>query len=138
MSHFTITGIDATFKALGEARVRFRKDAVEAVKACTHHVFTLSQKYVPVETGALKASGEEVYRPDRFGGVGTIFYGGPTAPYAGIVHEDLTKRHAEPTCAKFLERAVRESRDAMSALMRAHLGGSVFRITAEGIAESTG
>ena len=138
MADFKITGLDATFKALGEARVRFRKDAAEAVKACTHHVFKLSQRYVPKDTLALMKSGQEVYRPDRFGGVGTIFYGGPTAPYAGIVHEDLTKRHAEPTCAKFLERAVRESRDAMSALMRAHLGGSVFRITAEGIAESTG
>lgn len=34
--------------------------------------------------------------------------------YAVFVHEDLSKNHLPPTCAKFLERAVRENEAAMS------------------------
>ena len=41
-------------------------------------------------------------------------FGGPVpkqmrrVDYAIFVHEDLTKSHASPTCAKFLEKAIRE------------------------------
>lgn len=56
--------------------------------------------YVPVDTGALRNSGF-VNLPVLTGFVGLgvsggyveLGFGGPSAPYALLVHEDLTKRH---------------------------------------------
>src|SRR6059036_477727 len=56
--------------------------------------------YVPVDTGALRASGF-VDGPDAAGTV-TLGFGGPAAPYAVIVHEDLTVTHKVGQ-AKYLE-----------------------------------
>ena len=67
-------------------------------------VMTISkEQYVPVDTGALRASGF-VQLPVYTGKVAsvTLGFGGPSAPYAVIVHEDLTKRHPVGQ-AKYLE-----------------------------------
>lgn len=57
------------------------------------------QNYVPVDTGALRASG---FVELPAGNSVTFGYGGPAAPYAVIVHEDLTKHHPIGS-AKYLE-----------------------------------
>jgi hypothetical protein len=76
------------------------------------------QDYVPVDTGALRASGfvePPVVTPE--GGSVTLGFGGPSAPYAVIVHEDLTKRHPVGQ-AKYLEIPLRARIEGMAAVLR--------------------
>jgi hypothetical protein len=55
---------------------------------------------VPYDEGDLYDSGRVVtHGPGVFG----VQFGGPEAPHAIYVHEDLTATHAPPTKAKFLE-----------------------------------
>lgn len=75
------------------------------------------QDYVPVDTGALRASGH-VQSP-RTVGTQTLVelgFGGPAAPYAVIVHEDLTKRHKVGQ-AKYLEIPLRARLAGMPAIL---------------------
>jgi hypothetical protein len=66
-------------------------------------VLEVAQRLAPVDTGALRSSGF-VELPDvRGGGVKVVIgFGGAAAPYALIVHEDLSSRHTTGQ-AKFLE-----------------------------------
>ena len=69
-------------------------------------IFNQSQYLVPVDTGALRASGTITRRVRLKGGdriVLHITYGGPAAPYALAVHENVLSWHAAPTSAKYLE-----------------------------------
>ena len=69
-----------------------------------------SRRRTPVDTGALRAS-HEVSKPD-ISGLGdisvTISVGGPSAPYAVVVHEDLDAFHKVGQ-AKYLESVIMES-----------------------------
>lgn len=65
-----------------------------------------AQEIVPVDTGALKNSGhtlEEDHSGDSHKYSVIVGFGGPTAPYAGIVHESPQYKHASPTSWKYLE-----------------------------------
>jgi hypothetical protein len=101
----------------------FVTGAQEALLAAANVVFNKSQEYVPVDTGDLRSSGvvteygqkwsagggwtgHMTETPGTFGVM--ISYGGRGVDYAVIVHEDLRARHAPPTSAKYLERAVNE------------------------------
>jgi hypothetical protein len=64
---------------------------------------TKAVEYCPIDTGALRASRR--VDVDRDGA--DISFGGPMAPYAVHVHEDLGAHHPVGQ-AKFLERAVVE------------------------------
>ena len=68
-----------------------------------------SMRRTPVLTGALRAS-HETTEPTYKGGEieVAIQVGGPAAPYALIVHEDLTASHRVGE-SKFLERSVTEA-----------------------------
>jgi hypothetical protein len=75
--------------------------------------------YVPKETGNLEKSGRIV--GNEVGGVGsryTVEFGGPGATYAAFVHEMLEIPHEPPTCAKYLLRAVHETRDQQVAAVK--------------------
>lgn len=81
--------------------------------------FDQSQVYVPVEFGPLKASGKKVKKTNRDGVIeGSIEYGGSSAPYALPVHEIAGAYHAPPTTYKYLERAIRETKDRQSWALR--------------------
>lgn len=81
-------------------------------------VMTVSkEQYVPVDTGALRASG--TVEAPRFAGHTAsvrLGFGGPSAPYAVIVHEDLTKRHPVGQ-AKYLEIPLRARVAGMGAVL---------------------
>ena len=80
-----------------------------------------SMKRTPVDTGSLRASHET--SPPRWSGDNlevSIKVGGPAAPYAQIVHEDLEADHTKRVTrrgktftkvgeAKFLEKSVHEA-----------------------------
>lgn len=98
-----------------EARLRelvekFPKTALRAVREEAEIEMTEAKKRTPVDTGALRASGYvdgPAYDVDgdivvRYG------FGGPSAPYALQVHEDLEAFHKVGQ-AKFLESVLRES-----------------------------
>lgn len=79
------------------------------------------QQYVPVATGALRASG--FVAPPQISGnaVAVVMgFGGPAAPYALIVHEDLTKRHPVGQ-AKYLEIPFKARVAGMAAVLKARL-----------------
>jgi len=63
-----------------------------------------AKEEVPVDTGALRASGY-VRWPEYQGNTVTVQvgFGGAAAPYALIVHENLEAHHNPPTKAKYLE-----------------------------------
>jgi hypothetical protein len=73
------------------------------------NVFNESQAQVPIDTGALRASGI-VTKPYIFGNQVEvkIGYGGAAAPYAVIVHEDLEVNHAVGK-SKYLEDPLTEA-----------------------------
>jgi len=84
-------------------------------------IMTVSKaNYVPVDMGALRASGF-VEPPELTAGGGsvTLGYGGPSAPYALYVHEDLTKHHPVGQ-AKYLEVPVRAAVQGMEAVLAQH------------------
>jgi hypothetical protein len=68
-----------------------------------------SMRRTPVDTGALRAS-HETLQPEGLGDEVKvrIVVGGPSAPYALFVHENLEARHPVGE-AKFLERSVHEA-----------------------------
>ena len=75
------------------------------------------QDYVPVKSGALRGSGL-VPPPVSVGATisVTLGFGGPSAPYAVIVHEDLTKRHPVGQ-AKYLEIPLRAALAGMPSVL---------------------
>ena len=82
---------------------------VEAQRELANRVLARAIVYCPRETGALRASGKLAAekREPALTSIDVVF-GGPEAPHATIVHEDLSARHDPPTQAKYLERAVDE------------------------------
>jgi len=70
----------------------------------------LSQRYVPYKTGTLHDSAfiaiAKVGRGNQEAQIG--YAKNDEAPYALIVHEDLTARHDPPTRAKYLQTAIDE------------------------------
>jgi len=76
----------------------------------------------PVKTGTLKASG--VVLPPVISGQSVVVeagFGGPSAPYGEVVHENLTARHNPPGKAKFLEDPFNRAEPGMEARIAADL-----------------
>jgi hypothetical protein len=74
------------------------------------------QVYVPVDFGTLRSTGR--VQPPVVSGTTitvTLGFGGPAAPYALIVHENLEAYHRPPTQAKYLEVAINEAVAGMDA-----------------------
>lgn len=107
------TGIEATLRALTDKK----RDTVKAVNEGLHLVARMilnrALYLCPVETGAMRATGE-VGEPTGTGvGLGTrtsVSFGGQSAPYTIFVHENLNASHLAPTIAKWLEVAVMQTR----------------------------
>lgn len=138
MAEPLVTGVEGVLERLNDMATVEPKLFNVGVQNAAEMVFDRSQELVPVDTGRLKASGRiidgekregyEEYRI-QYGGdyVGTPLDvmpirtdvrgggvprgGAGPAEYAWIVHEDLTKGHAPPTQAKYLEQAVNETVD---------------------------
>lgn len=94
---------------------RFPDEAARALYQEAEVEMTEAKRRTPVDTGALRGSGH-VERPDV--GLSNISvalqFGGPAAPYALKVHEDLDAFHRVGQ-AKFLESTLMESRPYMAA-----------------------
>lgn len=116
----------ASLKGAAEVRrrlERFKKNLPEEVGAALYKETEIEAKEVkrrtPVDRGNLRASvhvkGPFIYRSGKNVRIFTrIAVGGPSAPYAIYVHEDLDAFHKVGQ-AKFLESVVLESRPYMAA-----------------------
>lgn len=120
-----ITGVEATIRGMQRMRQGDLVKMIDGVQRCVDIVYELSQKYVPVARGDLKASGDRVATGTGRGAEGIVVYGGPNAPHAFVVHERVEVPHAAPTSAKYVSRAVRERRGVMTRLMGRQLGAAV-------------
>ena len=86
----------------------------EILREALEPVFEKSQEYVPVDTGALKDSGQLTTSESARGRARAVLsYGGPSAMYAAIVHERTDLNHEPPTRAKFLQSAMEEEFDSL-------------------------
>lgn len=94
---------------------RFPNEVARALYAEAQVEMTEAKRRTPVDTGALRSTGH-VDAPDV--GIGgdvsvTLGFGGPAAPYAVKVHEDLDAYHKVGQ-SKFLESTIMESRPYMA------------------------
>lgn len=98
-------------QALQEFAQFYPKATLEAMREEAEIEMTEAKQRTPVKTGNLRASGI-VLGPDEDGTV-TLQFGGPAAPYAVYVHENLDAFHKVGQ-AKFLESVVLESAPNMA------------------------
>lgn len=118
----TITGLEAVqarIAALGPQAVTALQSAmVQEAEA----IMTESKRLVPVDTGALRASGH-VADPTAQGQTVQVQmgYGGSAAPYAVLVHEMTQNKHRTPTQAKYLETPFREAIAGMAGRIAARI-----------------
>jgi hypothetical protein len=101
----TLTGDRELRASLESAISEAPKELRKSLKVVGAALLELTQPHVPVKKGKLKASGRfttlvSASRSD----IGIrLVYGGPTAPYAVQVHENLQAHHRNGE-AKFVER----------------------------------
>lgn len=116
--------VDTTNLKLREKSREINEMVKRTVDEVVEKVFAESQILVPVNTGALKASGQIIKEPTNAAGDFTssyVTYGGGGVDYAVKVHEDLEMPHTAPTQAKFLERPLLANRKVLENLIRARL-----------------
>lgn len=106
-----ITGLNDIFRNLDELSESVHKSLITAVYLEALEVQKLSMELTPVLTGALKGSHvTELPVIENNEVAVTLKVGGPAAPYAMYVHENLDARHDNGQ-AKFLESAILAYKD---------------------------
>lgn len=128
--NISFNGLDELTQAFITAGSEAPDVVHQALYEEAHEAFLLSQKVVPVDTGALRSSGTVSASRSGTKVVATITYGGAASGYAIYVHEippnsggrwDTGNKHAPPTRWKFLERPVKEYSKDMESRMRARV-----------------
>lgn len=107
--------LENVFRALEKTKNNDGRNIRIALTRCAEIVLARSRGYVPVDTGRLKASGKIESKGQGLHTRVAVVY---EAPYAVYVHERTDIPHKPPTCAKYLERAVRELRGTCTSLVR--------------------
>lgn len=99
-----IKGLDELFARLGKVVPSARLAGAALLNDAAERVLAASQELVPVDTGALRASGTVILAHETENGEirAGVSYGGDAKLYAVLVHEDLSLHH-EAGQAKFLE-----------------------------------
>ena len=114
-----VSGVQGAIAGLRRFGLMTTRALNQGTKDAAEVAFRQSQVYVPVEFGALKASGTIKTTSKKDGTDDhTIEYGGASAPYALPVHEIPTAYHAPPTSWKYLEKAIRETKAQQSWALR--------------------
>ena len=107
---FTLEGDKELVRALQTAVAKSPMAVAQAIWEEANLIFAKSQVLVPVDTGALRGSGGVSAPQDAGQGYYVdIYYGGPAAPYALLVHEIIGNYHNPPTQAKYLEQPFMQS-----------------------------
>jgi hypothetical protein len=92
--NYRIEGVEEVVRALKDMQVETGIAIERAVTTAITDVAGHADEMVPVDTGALRAS-QNIDYPTRSGNqvVASISYGGPSAPYALIQHENADLWH---------------------------------------------
>ena len=107
---FTLEGDVELQAVLRAAQLEAPKAVAQAIYEEAQVIFAKSQVLVPVDTSALRGSGDvSAIQGSGQGVYVDIFYGGPAAPYALYVHEIIGNYHKPPTQAKYLEQPFMQS-----------------------------
>jgi len=95
---------------------RFPNEVARALYEEAQIEMTEAKRRTPVKTGALRSTGHVDDPTVSFGGdiSVTLGFGGPAAPYAVKVHEDMDAFHRVGQ-SKYLESVIMESRPYMAA-----------------------
>ena len=115
MIKFTDTGFQARLAATKKQIEKLLKErpftAKQAIRQGAEIILEKARYYCPIETGRLRThsgvslpEGEDIV-------IAEITF---DMAYAVFVHEDMSKNHASPTRSKFLEVAVRETKNEVS------------------------
>lgn len=108
-----------------------RDIAIRVLQAEAERIMTISKGLVPVDTGALRASGVAGVNVEGGKVSMVLSYGGPAVDYAVIVHEDLSAYHPNGQ-AKYLEEPMLDAVNGMEARLaesiRAELGSALGRL----------
>lgn len=123
----TFDGGDELRRVIRELGPRASRAVARALYQQGEVIMTEAKKRTPVDTGALRASGHVHPLEITAGQVAVLLgFGGPSAPYAIYVHENLHAHHPVGQ-AKFLESAVLEAASTLGArlaeVLRAELEG---------------
>lgn len=117
-------GIPALQGVLRAAPKNGTDGMVAVVGAVLSDAFDMSQAQVPVDTGALKASGGlDAPVPGGTDIAGSIYY---TARYAFFVHEDLHANHPRGGKAKFVEDPMRSAANDLPSKARSMLEAAII------------
>lgn len=106
-----VTGVEKLAGVFKRDTAKAQRGLLAAVNEMLSDIFRESQAEVPYDEGILRASGN-VEWPDGAGDVikGSIFYGGPAAPYAVVQHEGEFNHPYPGTKRKYLEDPARRLR----------------------------
>lgn len=108
-AEFTVKGLNELHAKLRQMEQHIPDEAGQALRAEAEIEMTEAKKRTPVATGVLRASGHVSGPVRSWKAVEvTLTFGGPAAPYAIHVHEDLYATHHVGQ-AKYLESVINES-----------------------------
>lgn len=103
-----ILGEGRLLMALDRIKESLPRQTAAALYQVGEEIMTLAkEKYVPVDLGALRASGYVEQRQEKDAFIVELGFGGPSAPYALIQHENMQYNHTTGG-PKYLERPVME------------------------------
>lgn len=103
-----ITGIRQMVARLRAISREVKPQLADAVRAEAEIEMTEAKRRTPVDTGALRSSGQVSMELDGKSVGAALSFGGPSAPYALEVHENLEAFHRIGQ-AKYLESTLNES-----------------------------
>ena len=123
----TFKGADALVRRFKELAARLPIAIESALVREAEETITEAKLITPVDEGVLRASGH-VQQPKRDGPRVSVEagFGGPAAPYALFVHEDLTAHHPVGQ-AKFLEVPVNKRRGSFAGRLAARVDAALGR-----------
>lgn len=108
--------VNLTKLNMEQLRRTYPRTALEGLRRGAKIILDKALYYCPEDTGFLRQSGDtEVNDLGDDGGEVVVFF---SAYYAVFVHENTRVRHDPPTQAKFLERAVRDTYNQVTWVMR--------------------
>lgn len=104
-----VSGFRELKKALKEQGQRAEKSLAAALYAEGERIMAEAKRLCPVDTGTLRSTGHVQKPVIRRGSIEvTLGFGGPAAPYAVFVHENLNVHHTVGQ-AKYLEKPLNDA-----------------------------
>lgn len=114
------TNVETVIKAVGRTKANVKVKVADRLNKCGDIILTRARYLCPKETRALERSGRKVTTGVGLGTRVKITFGDHVAHYALWVHENLLAYHEPPTTAKFLTKAIFQTRGACAAVLRGY------------------